>query len=138
MHSSGEEVSVTVPGVVSVRGTYVAEGLYDASAGGDPDVEELYEFEVAGARGPHWEPLTFPRLLPGAPPAWEAGEAGALQPSAAERYALALAWSLSQSSPAVWPELCEASRGWDAWMVEELLDRIPASWTPVPLCPEEE
>ena len=136
----GEDVDVEIPRLLAVRATYLSEGLFDEWAGGDPDEEDLYEFEVTHARDEILEPITFPRLLPAAPKAWleEEEEEPETGPLPVERFAVALAWELANAHPSNWRRVCEAARGWDPWMIEDALTRIPPEWTPEPLLPDED
>ena len=134
----GEDVDVELPRLLAVRGTYLAEGLYDEWAGGDPEEEDLYEFEVTHAGTALLEPIVFPRLAPAAATDWDDEGEPRSGPLPAERFALALAWSLANAHPSNWSELCEAARGWDSWMIEEILSRVSPEWTPEPLLPDED
>ena len=137
----GEDVDLELPGLLTVRTTFLSEGLFDERAGGDPEEEDLYEVEVAHAGDALLEPITFPRLMPAASRAFLGEEeedfefAGNLP---MERFVLALAWNLAQADPSNWGLVCEAARGWDSWMVDDALARLPPEWTPEPLVPDEE
>ena len=132
-----EDVDVEIPGVLTVRASYLSEGLFDECAGGDPEEEDLYEVEVTHARDLLLQPITFPRLGPAAPKAWVDEDSG---PEAlpAERFALALAWELANAHPSNWRSVCGAAKGWDSWTVEHVLEGTPPDWTPEPLYPDED
>jgi len=137
----GEDVDVEIPGLLTLRATYLSEGLFDEWAGGDPDEEDLYEVEVTHARDALLSPILFSRLLPASPKSWLDDEdegLGGPEPLPMERFALALAWSLANAHPSNWAALCQAARGWDPWTLEDTLLRIPPEWTPEPLLPDED
>ena len=138
----GEDVDLEVPGLLTIRTTFLSEGLFDELSGGDPEEEDLYEVEVSHPGEALLEPITFPRLMPASRQSWEddldadeaAGEASSLP---MERFAMALAWELANADPSNWTIVCEAARGWDSWMVEDAVARLPVEWTPVPLVPDD-
>jgi len=136
----GEDVNVEIPRILTVRASFLSEGLFDERTGGDPEEEDLYEIEVADLTDELLEPIGFSRLFPSAPQSWvdeeEDGEAALRLP--AEEYARALAWDLANAPLCNWPEICEAARGWDSWTVGEIIERLPPEWTPVELLPEED
>lgn len=135
----GEDVDVEVPGVVSVRATFLSEGLFDERAGGDPEEEDLYEVEVTHPAEALLQALTFPRLLPSSA-SWldEVDEEGPAHTVPAERFALVLAWDLAQAHSSNWTRICEAARGWDSWMLEDAFTRLPPEWAPEELVPDED
>jgi hypothetical protein len=133
----GEDVDVEVPRLATLRATYLSEGLFDEWAGGDPDEEDLYEVEVSHLGEALLEPITFPRLMPSSGRAWPGQDDGE-QSLPVERFLLALAWELANAHPSNWSRVCEAARGWDSWMIEDALLRIPSEWTPEPLLPDED
>lgn len=135
----GEDVDVEVPGAVTVRATFLSEGLFDECAGGDPEEEDLYEVEVSHPGGGLLQSLTFPRLLPSGS-SWLNldDEDGGSRQLPVERFALVLAWDLAQAHPSNWRRICEAARGWDSWMLEDAFSRLPSDWTPQELVPDEE
>lgn len=137
----GEDVDVEVPGLAFLRSTYLSEGLFNELSAGDPDEEDLYEVEVTHAGEGLLQPITFPRLLPASSRAFpgEDWDDDALPVSLPmERFLLLLAWELANAHPSNWTRLCEAARGWDSWMIEDGLVRIPTDWTPQPLLPDED
>jgi hypothetical protein len=135
----GEDVDVEVPGAVSVRATFLSEGLFDERAGGDPEEEDLYEVEVTHPGEALLQAITFPRLLPSSS-SWldEVDEDGPARTVPAERFALVLAWDLAQAHPSNWTRVCEAAKGWDSWMLEDAFVRLPPEWAPVDLIPDED
>jgi hypothetical protein len=135
----GEDVDVEVPGVVSVRTTFLSEGLFDERAGGDPEEEDLYEVEVTHPGEALLQAITFPRLLPSSG-SWldEVDADGPGRTVPAERFALVLAWDLAQAHPSNWTRVCEAAKGWDSWMLEDAYTRLPPEWTPEELVPDED
>lgn len=137
----GEDADVEVPGLLMARASFLSEGLFDTEAGGDPDEEDLYEIEVTHARDALLEPLTFPRLMPSTSRAFpdEEDDLDALPENLPiERFLLVLAWELANAHPTNWENVCAQARGWDTWMLEDALNRIPTEWTPVPLIPDED
>jgi len=134
----GEDVDVEVPGAVTVRATYLSEGLFDERAGGDPEEEDLYEVEVTHPGELLLQSITFPRLLP-ASAAWQHDEdEPAMSQLPVERFVLVLAWDLANAHPSNWCRICEAARGWDSWMLEDAFSRLPPDWTPQDLLPDED
>jgi hypothetical protein len=139
----GEDVDLEVPGLLTIRTTFLSEGLFDELSGGDPEEEDLYEVEVSHPGDALLEPITFPRLMPASRPSWEEeipdldveDEAASVLPM--ERFAMALAWELANADPSNWTVVCQAARGWDSWMVEDALSRLPTEWTPEPLVPDD-
>lgn len=135
-------MDVEVPGVVTVRATFLSEGLFDELAGGDPEEEDLYEVEVTHPGESLLETLTFPRLMPASSQSWaaepELEDGGAGQNAAMERWALVLAWDLAHADPSNWEAVCQAARGWDTWMIEDAFNRLPSEWTPEPLLPDDD
>jgi hypothetical protein len=130
----GEDVDLEIPGVVSLRATYLSEGLFDELAGGDPAEEDLYEVEVTDLRYRLFEPITFARLSPSMSRQWlDEVEAG---PSPMEQFLTALGWALAHADPSAWRDVCDAYRGWDSWSVEDALLRLPEYWQPEPLVPD--
>src|SRR4028119_2326894 len=69
----GEDVDVEIPGLLTIRATYLSEGLFDERAGGDPEEEDLYEVEVTHVEDVLLAPVQFPRLTPSAGPQWADG-----------------------------------------------------------------
>jgi hypothetical protein len=140
--SHGGDVDVEVPGILLVRASYLSEGLFDERAGGDPEEEDLYEVEVTHLRSELLEPLTFPRLMPSTPGSFDEELAeldlGVEGGQPMEKFALVLAWELANAHPSNWQRVCEAARGWDAFMLEDALFRLPPDWTPEPLLPDED
>ncbi len=140
--SHAEDVDLEVPGLLSIRATFLSEGLFDERAGGDPDEEDLYEVEVTHAGEALLEPITFPRLMPASTASPfdleedEGGDSGPALPM--ERFVMALAWELANAHPSNWRAICQAARGWDAWMIEDAMIRLPTEWTPEPLFPDED
>jgi hypothetical protein len=137
----GEDVDLELPRLLSIRTTFLSEGLFDEQAGGDPDEEDLYEVEVSHAGDALLEPITFPRLMPTASRSFPAEDESALEIAGSlpmERFLLALAWDLANADPSNWGLVCDAARTWDSWMIEDALNRIPIDWTPEPLRPDEE
>ncbi len=139
----GEDVDVEVPRLLTLRATFLSEGLFDSEAGGDPDEEDLYEIEVSHhVDEALLEPVTFPRLMPASSrrfPGEEEADWDALPESLPmERFLLALAWELAHADPSNWPSMCEGARHWDAWTIEDLLARVPSEWTPETLLPDGE
>ena len=138
----GEDVDVEVPGILTLRASFLSEGLFDTEAGGNPDEEDLYEVEVTHARDVLLQPIIFARLMPASsrelPDEWteDAELAGPELPI--ERYLLLLAWELANAHPTNWQELCDRARVWDSWTLEDGLYRIPPEWTPAPLLPDED
>jgi hypothetical protein len=130
----GEDVDVEVPGLVTVRATFLSEGLFDERAGGDPEEEDLYEVEVTHPGVALLQSITFPRLLPSSS-SWLADEDGERHVPA-ERFVLVLAFDLAQAHPTNWARVCEAAKGWDSWMLEDAYTRLPPDWTPVELLPD--
>jgi len=133
----GEDVDVEIPGLLTIRATYLSEGLFDERAGGDPEEEDLYEVEVTHAEDVLLAPVQFPRLTPAAEPRWADGEDGG-GGLPIEKFLLALAWELAHAHPSNWERVCQAARGWDAWTVEDAAIRLPPEWTPEPLLPDED
>ena len=134
-----EDVDLEVPGVLTIRASFLSEGLFDERAGGDPEEEDLYEVEVAHAGEGLLEPITFPRLLPSSPAGWEdvaTDDAPLRLPM--ERFALALAWELAQADPSNWSRICELARGWDSWGIDDALGHLPPGWTPEELTPDDD
>jgi hypothetical protein len=138
----GEDVDVEVPGLLTIRATFLSEGLFDSEAGGNPDEEDLYEVEVTHHVDEEiLEPITFPRLMPASSRElpddeadWDA--APAILPI--EPFLLALAWELANAHPSNWSDLCEGARHWDPWTIEDVLVRLPTEWTPEPLIPDDD
>jgi hypothetical protein len=131
-------VDVEVAGLVTIRATYLSEGLFDERAGGDPEEEDLYEIEVTHPGELLLQAITFPRLLP-ASAAWEVDEdEPAMSQLPVERFVLVLAWDLANAHPSNWARVCEAARGWDSWMLEDAFSRLPSDWTPQDLMPDED
>lgn len=133
----GEDVDVEVPGVVTIRATFLSEGLFDERAGGDPEEEDLYEVEVTHPGEALLQPLTFPRLMPSTS-ALADDEDEPVRHVPIERFAMVLAWDLAQAHPSNWSRVCEAARGWDSWMLEDAFSRLPPDWTPELLLPDED
>ncbi len=130
-----DDVDLEIPGVLTLRATFLSEGLFDEGSDGDPAEEDLYEVEVSSAGEELVEPIVFPRLSPVRLPFDTlddplGGEMG--------RWVLALGWQLAASHPERWRSLCESARWWDAWAAEEILARLPSEWTPTPLIPTDE
>jgi hypothetical protein len=135
----GEDAILEIPGLLTLRAGFLSEGLFDPDAGGDPDEEDLYDVEVTHARDEILEPISFPRLMPASSRAFPAeeewdDEAPANLPI--ERFLLVLAWELAHAHPTNWEDVCESARGWDSFMLEDALIRIPPEWTPQALLPE--
>jgi hypothetical protein len=135
----GEDVDVEIPGLVTVRATFLSEGLFDERAGGDPEEEDLYEVEVTHPGEALLQSITFPRLLPSSN-SWidEDDEDSLPAPMPIERFALVLSWDLAQAHPSNWTRVCEAARVWDSWMLEDAYNRLPPEWRPVDLLPDED
>jgi hypothetical protein len=131
--AQGEDVYVEVPGVLTIRASFLSEGLFDEASGGDPEEEDLYEVEVTGESLPL--ALSFPRFAPSAPE-WDPTVEGEAQPLPMERFALLLAWQLANAAPEQWEEVCAAARRWDSWLIEDGLQNLPSDWTPEPLLPD--
>lgn len=134
----GEDVDVDVPGVVTVRATYLSEGLFDERAGGDPEEEDLYEIEITQPGELLLEPITFPRLLRASAAWMDDEDEPAMSQLPVERFTLVLAWDLANAHPSNWGRVCEAARGWDSWMLEDAFARLPSDWTPQDLVPDED
>ena len=134
----GEDVDVEVPGSVIVRATFLSEGLFDERAGGDPEEEDLYEVEVSHPGEALLQTITFPRLLPSGTSWLDEEDGTGTRQLPVERFALVLAWDLSQAHPSNWRRICEAARGWDSWMLEDAFSRLPSDWTPQELIPDED
>ena len=141
----GEDVDVEVPRLLNLRATFLSEGLFDEQSGGDPDAEDLYEVEVTHHRDAILQPIVFPRLMPATSRAFpdedtllemdlESDEAADTLPI--ERFLILLAWELANAHTDNWDQVCEAARGWDTWMIEDALHRLPPDWTPEPLIPD--
>jgi hypothetical protein len=129
----GEDVTVEVPGVVTVRAAFLSEGLFGDNGDGLPEEDDLYEIEVASGADDGQAPLSFPLLTPASSRRFpEADEAPAEFETAlpVERFLTALAWELANAHPENWAELCQAARGWDRWRVEDTLARLPLGWVP--------
>ena len=133
-----EDVDLEIPRLLTIRATFLSEGLFDETAGGDPEEEDMYEVEVTHARDALLEPITFPLLAPSTAPGWLADEEEGSPSLPIERWVLALGWTLANAHPSNWPEVCESARAWDSWMVEDVHALIPPEWTPQPLLPDEE
>jgi hypothetical protein len=138
----GEDVNVEIPRLLTVRAAFLSEGLFDETSGGDPEEEDLYDIEVTDLTDELLEPIGFARLFPSSSSqSWLDEEEEEEAPSGslpAEKYALALAWSLANAHPSNWSDVCEAARGWDSWMIEDVFERLPPEWTPEVLLPEED
>ena len=135
----GEDVDLEIPRLLTIRTSFLSEGLFDERSGGDPEEEDLYEVEVTHEGEALLEPITFPRLMPSSTPGWaDPDDDDPAQPLPMERFVLALAWELAHADPSNWIRVCEAARGWDSWMVEDALTRIPSEWSPEPLLPDED
>ena len=136
----GEDVDVEVPGLLTVRATFLSEGLFDERAGGDPEEEDLYEVEVSHPGEALLQPITFPRLMPSSTASWLNDDEEDAPPRSVpvERFALVLAWDLAQAHPSNWTRVCEAAKGWDSWMIEDAYTRLPSEWTPEVLLPDED
>jgi len=134
----GEDVDVEVPRLLTIRATFLSEGLFDEWAGGDPEEEDLYEVEVTHERGALLEPITFPRLMLSTSTEWVDEDDPAPRQLPMERFLLALAWELANADPSNWLRVCEAARGWDSWMVDDAFNRLLPDWTPEPLLPDED
>jgi len=135
----GDDVDVEVPGLVTVRATFLSEGLFDEEAGGDPEEEDLYEVEVTHPGPALPGSLTFPRLMPAVPQEWlDPGPEAEADLLPIERFATVLAWELSNADLERWEDVCQAARHWDSWTVQDLHQRLPPDWTPVPLLPDQE
>ncbi|HEU4753781.1 MAG TPA: hypothetical protein VFU47_11795 [Armatimonadota bacterium] len=139
----GEDADVEVPGLLTIRASFLSEGLFDPEAGGLPDEEDLYDIEVTHARDELLEPITFPRLMPATSRRFpEEDDFDALEELTAdlpiERFLLVLAWELAHAHPTNWENVCRQAKGWDAWTLEDAMNRIPAEWTPVQLLPDED
>lgn len=138
----GEDVDVEIPGLLTVRASFLSEGLFDLEAGGDPEEEDLYEVEVTHAAGLLLQPIVFARLSQASPHGLldeleELDEEGPVD-LPIERFVIALAWELANAHPSNWPRICETARVWGAWTVEEVLTQLPPDWTPEPLLPDED
>ena len=133
----GEDVDVEVPGQLTIRATYLSEGLFDERAGGDPEEQDLYEVEVTHADDALPTPVQFPRLMPASGPRWDAPDDGS-DALPMERFLLALAWELAHAHPSNWERVCQAARGWDSWSIDDAISRLPLEWTPEPLVPDED
>jgi hypothetical protein len=131
----GEDVDLEVPGIVTLRATYLSEGLFDELAGGDPAEEDLYEVEVTDLRYRLFEAFTFARLSPSSS-GREWLEESEAAPLPMEQFLLALGWALANSDPSTWREVCDAYRVWDSWSVEDAVMRLPEYWQPEPLVPD--
>lgn len=138
----GEDVDVEVPGILTLRASFLSEGLFDTEAGGCPDEEDLYEVEVTHARDLLLQPITFARLMPASsremPDELDPDDAIAGPELPIERFLLLLAWELANAHPTNWQELCGRARLWDSWTLEDGLYRMPPEWTPVPLLPDDD
>jgi hypothetical protein len=134
-----EDVDLEIPGLLTIRATFLSEGLFDERADGDPAEEDLYEVEVSHAGEALLEPIVFPRLSQATSQdlLLEDEEFGS-ESLPVEQFVLALAWELANADPVNWPELCEGARYWDAWTIEDARLRMPPDWTPVALFPDEE
>jgi hypothetical protein len=131
----GEDVDLEVPGLVSLRASYLSEGLFDELAGGDPAEEDLYEVEVTDLRYRLFEPFTFARLSPSST-GREWLEETESAPLPMESFLLALGWTLANADASTWREICDAYRVWDSWTIEDALQRLPEYWQPEPLLPD--
>lgn len=136
----GEDVNVEVPGLLTVRTSFLSEGLFDEATGGDPEEEDLYEVEVTDLKDRLLEPIRFARLFPASHSSWLDDEEDPSPAAAlpAEGFSLALAWDLTQAHPSNWERVCAAAKGWDSWMFTDALERLPSDWTPEPLFPDED
>jgi hypothetical protein len=141
----GEDVDVEVPGVVSARASFLSEGLFDPEAGGDPDEEDLYEVEVTHPRDFLPQPIVFPRLMPassrrfpGEDDDLDVGLEELPDSIPIERFMLVLAWELANAHPTNWLAVCENAKGWDSFMMEDAMIRMPSEWTPEPLIPDDD
>lgn len=121
----GEDADLELPGILLLEASYLAEGLYDPTAGGMPDEEDLYEVEATHLGGGRSSPVRFAVLLPAARPGWPSGleELSAReleelpQRLPIESFLLALAAALFHADPARWEAVCEEARHWDpAWL----------------------
>ena len=138
----GEDVYLTIPRLLTIRASFLSEGLFDEAAGGAPDEEDLYEIEVTHEGGALLEPITFPRLSPATPDSledWlEDDEDAPIEALPIERFVLVLAWDLANAHSSNWDSICQAARGWDAWTLEDAAYRIPPEWTPQDLLPDDD
>src|SRR5688572_24120456 len=106
----GEDVNLELPGLLTIRTTFLSEGLFDEQAGGDPEEEDLYEVEVTHHGDALLEPITFPRLMPAASrafPGADEDDFGLPENLPMERFVLALAWNLAHADPSNWALVCE-------------------------------
>jgi hypothetical protein len=113
VEETGDELALRLPGVLTLRAEFVAEGYYADDADGEPPEQDLYRVEVTAlGPGAGGTPLGYPLLLPAVPaPAADAWESH--DPLRWIRgYLLALAPLLAASPPAAWATICEASRAW--------------------------
>ena len=55
-----------------------------------------------------------------------------------ERFMLVLAWELANAHPSNWQAVCDSAKGWDTFMLEDAMIRMPSEWTPEPLLPDED
>ena len=146
----GEDVDLEIPGLLTMRASYLSEGLFDVEAGGDPEEEDLYEVEVTHARDALLQPLVFARLSQASPKGFldeldnldpmelDDEEVGPVAELPIERFVKALAWELANAHPSNWDAICQRARVWGSWSVEEVLTLLPSDWTPEPLLPDEE
>jgi hypothetical protein len=138
----GEDVDIEVPGIVTLRASFLSEGLFDNEAGGLPDEEDLYEVEVTHARDILLQPITFARLMPASsremPDEFDEDAAIPGSELPIERFLMLLAWELANAHPTNWQALCDRARLWDSWTLEDGLYRMPPEWKPEPLLPDED
>jgi hypothetical protein len=138
----GEDVDLEVPGVLTLRASFLSEGLFDLDGGGAPDEEDLYEVEVTHARDLLLQPITFARLMPASsremPDEFTEDTEIAGPELPIERFLMLLAWELANAHPTNWQALCDRARLWDSWHLEDGLYRMPPEWTPAPLTPDED
>ena len=132
-------MDLEIPGILALRATFLSEGLFDENSGGDPDTEDLYEVELTSAGEELLEPIQFSQLAPASHcDTLGLEEEGSRPCLPMEQFLLALAWELGNADPAVWALLCERARNWDPWTLEDILYRIPSTWAPVDLLPDED
>ena len=113
IETTGDEVELRLPGVLTLRAEFVAEGYYADDADGNPPEQDLFRIEVsAPAPAAGFEPFSYPLLLPAVPP-YAAAELEPPEPLRwVRRYLLALAPLLEAAPPSAWEAICEASRAW--------------------------
>lgn len=110
----GDEVELRLPGMLTLRAEFVAEGYYAEGADGDPPEQDLFQIDVTMPESTAGvEPFSYPLLLPATPPDG-AGDLAESDASAwLHRYLLTLAQRLSTAPPAEWETICDASRAWE-------------------------